>query len=205
MADDAVRLYGEERYIRPNLSIAPSALLVAQEPIRISPFVVLSLPQRCIQTTTEVGLRLQPSFTTTIPSDRPPYTPAPSQSSDSPSANHSGSGIEPGGWVNPQDKGKKSEEKNGMEEEEHTHKEGNKCEFELAMSSMQADGSIEAIWINFEMSSHYRDYGGYSPEFHSQGFIFVSSGFRLDRCRKRVSIKLLNHTFSITHMPTLFE
>ena len=114
MADDAVRLYGEERYIRPNLSIAPSALPVAEEPIRISPFVVLSLPQRCIQTTTEVGLRLQPSFTTTIPSDRPPYTPAPSQSSDSPSANHSSSGIEPGGWVNPQDKGKKSEEKNRM-------------------------------------------------------------------------------------------
>ena len=75
---------------------------------------IYPLLHRCIRTTIEVGLRLQPSFTTTIPSDRPPYTPAPSQSSDSPSANHSGSGIEPGGWVNPQDKGKKSEEKNRM-------------------------------------------------------------------------------------------
>jgi hypothetical protein len=31
-----------------------------------------------------------------------------------------GSVAKPGGWENPQDKGEKSEEENGMEEEEHT-------------------------------------------------------------------------------------
>jgi hypothetical protein len=40
--------------------------------------------------------------------------------------------------------------------------------FELAMWSMRADGRIEDIWINFETSSHYCEYGGYSPEFNYQ-------------------------------------
>ena len=30
---------------------------------------------------------------------------------------------------------------------------------------MQADGSIEVIWINFETSSRYRECGDYSPRF----------------------------------------
>jgi len=73
-----------------------------------------------------------------------------------------GSVAKPGGWVNPRDKGENASSS-------------------LWCGRWQADGSTEVVWINFETSSRYREYGEYSLEFHYQGFIFVSSGFRLDR------------------------
>ena len=53
------------------------------------------------------------------------------------------------------------------------------------MWSMQADGRTEDIWINFETSSRYREYGGYTPEFNYQRG--VSSESMME------DIKLLNH------------
>ena len=86
---------------------------------------IYPLLHRCIRTTIEVGLRLQPSFTATIPSDRPPldqlrgfswcqsfrlWDPQPNQE---------------GGWIL-KTKGGKSEEENRvmMEWKRNAYKEG---------------------------------------------------------------------------------
>ena len=98
-----------------------------------------------------------------------------------------GSVAKPGGWVNPRDKGENRQDKNRMMIEETkngrgTHRKSKKnASSSLWCGRWQADGSTEVVWINFETSSRYREYGEYSLEFHYQGFIFVSSGFRLDR------------------------
>ena len=75
--------------------------------VRLSCFYPLL--RRCIRTTTELGFRLQPSFTISfLP------TALASEILLVPIIQAVGSVAEPGGWMNPQDNGEKSEEKNRM-------------------------------------------------------------------------------------------
>ena len=81
-----------------------------------------------IRTTTELGLRLQPSFTTSF---LPTALYTSSEIRLVPVIQAVGSVAETGGWVNPQDKGEKSEEKNRMmmEWKRNIHKHGDQYEF----------------------------------------------------------------------------
>ena len=113
--------------------------------------------------------------------------------SDCPGANHSGNGIrrrtrrldEPWRqgreqprekWDDDDGRGKEGKRRNTEREREMPVLAG-----DLNHRSKQADESIEAIWINFETSSRYREYGGYSPEFRYHFcIVWVSSGLMME-------------------------